>query len=174
MPKSFTQVTQEHGGEVLFTSSQGDILNFLQGAPLVNYEGICLALVLMWFKQDTSKARPDTGIRAKVAALRLQHKMEASWAGFATAVSTAKELLGKNFWWQSESLHVFANWFDPAVFVLNDPGHGREGLHLIVLYFKEGSAHAIGAWRFPTGAVSFYDPNHGACAVRGEMFSSFL
>lgn len=174
MPKSFPQLTDEHGGTLLFTSSQDDILQFLQSPVLVDYGGMCLALVLMWLKKDTCKERPNQGIVNKVTANNLQNKMEASWGGFATAVSTGKEFLGKNFWWRSESMHPFTKWSDPAPYLQNDPGAHRDGLHLLVLYFNHGPAHAIGAWRFPSGAMALYDPNHGACAVSAERFSNFL
>ena len=175
MPKSFTQLSNECGGEMLFTSDQSDVLKFLGAPGMDNWGGMCLALVMIWLNQDTSMKAPNKGIKNKVAALQLQAKMEGNWEGLNTAIKESKAyLVTKSYWWASSDLHTFTNYQEPAAYLQNDPQNGREGLHILVIYFNEGPAHAIGAWRFPSGAMVLYDPNHGGCVQAGSDFPGFL
>ncbi|WP_346837640.1 hypothetical protein [Microbulbifer sp. SAOS-129_SWC] len=173
MPKSFSQIAADHGGETVFLSAQDDISNFLSGPLITNYEGVCLALVMMWLAQDTSKKSPLSGTPNKVAALKMQSEMEAGWRGFNTVYDKGLHVVKKNFWWKSD-IRESISASDPARYLLNDPQINRDGLHIFVLYPDAGTGHAIGVWRFPSGTLVLYDPNNGACAVRGGNFSGFL
>lgn len=173
MPKSFTRITTDNDGQMIFTSSQNTITQFLSGPAISSYEGVCLALVMMWLSQDTSKESPLKGIKNKTTALNLQNKMETNWKGFETVKSQGQDVIKKHFWWKSDKKESLAN-NDPAKYLLNDPQNKRDGLHILVLYPDEGTAHAIGVWRFSTGVVYVYDPNEGACAQKGENLGKFL
>jgi hypothetical protein len=170
---SFARITTDHNGEPIFSSSQDSITNFLSGPQIVNYEGVCLALVMMWLAQDTAKKSPLEGIANKTGALNLQSKMETNWNGFETVKTRGNEVIKKHFWWKSDKKESLVA-DDPAKYLLNDPQHKRDGLHIFVLYPDKGTAHAIGVWRFPSGAVAVYDPNHGACVQRGANLGAFL
>ncbi len=171
---SFAQLTDATGGKLLFFSNQSDILKFLQRVGFDDWGGMCAALVLMWLGQKSSKIAPNKGIKNKVEANELQRQMEGSWEGLDTVEKTGTKLLG-NFWWKSKKRHAFVDFSDPAPFLQNDPKDGRDGLHVLVLYFEKGPAHAIGAWRFPpSGAMVLYDPNQGACAQSAKDFPKFL
>ena len=175
MPQSFTQLSVESGGEMLFTSDQSDVLEFLGAPGLGNWGGMCLALVMMWLNQESSMKRPDEGIPNKAAAVTLQAKMEGNWKGLDTAIKESRAyLLTKTYWWASSDLHVFSDFKEPAPYLQNDPHYGRDGLHILVIYFNDGPAHAIGVWRFPSAAMVLYDPNHGACVQSAEAFPGFL
>lgn len=174
MPKGFTQIVEGAGGELLFLSKQDDIVHFL-GGPQMNYEGVCLALVMMWFAQDTSKQNPAKGIRNKTTALNLQNKMESTWEGFKTVEAQAKVTIGKNFWYKSDTKQTFTNEkLGAEHYLQHDPQSNRESMNVFVIYFAEGPAHAIGVWRFPGGTMVLYDPNHGACVVGKDAFRGFL
>ncbi len=172
---SLAQLVEKHGGQLLFTSNQDNIALFL-GGPMMNYEGVCLALVMMWFAQDTSKTDPAKGIINKTRALNLQNSMESTWAGFNTVKAQADIMLAsKHFWYKSESKHGYtAEKLGAEVYLQHDPQSKRESMVIFVIYFPEGPAHAIGAWRFPTGVMVLYDPNHGACVISKESFRGFL
>jgi hypothetical protein len=175
MPKSFTQITDEWGGAVAFRSSQDDILEFLAGPLLTDWGGMCFALVIMWLDQDSFKIAPNKGVVNKVKANRLQTEMEGSWLGLPTATTFAQTFLsGKTFWWVADDLIPFKDWKGPGPYLMNDPREGREGLHILVLYFNEGPAHAIGVVRAPTGTMAIYDPNHGAGILPAERFEGYL
>lgn len=174
MPKSFELIAGTYG-QFMFWCRQDDIAQFLGGPAIVSYEGVCLALVMMWFAQDTSKVSPLRGTINKVRALELQTKMESSWDGFDTVESQGKITTRKNFWYKFDHKEAFApNKYGADVFLLHDPQDGRESMSILVVYPREGSGHAIGVWRFPTGALVLFDPNHGACVVRGDNFREFL
>jgi hypothetical protein len=173
MPKSFATITTDHNGEVIFLSSQDSITNFFSGPLIKNYEGVCLSLVMMWLAQDTAKKSPLDGTPNKTAALNLQSKMETNWNGFETVKKQGNDVIQKHFWWKADNKESLTTG-DPTKYLLNDPQHKRDGLHIFVLYPDNGTAHAIGVWRFPSGAVAVYDPNHGACVQRGPNLSAFL
>lgn len=173
MPKSFTQVTTDHDGQMVFTSSQDSITNFLSGPMITNYAGICLALVMIWLSQDTCKKSPLKGIVNKTRALALQGSMESNWNGFSTVENQGTTVIKKHFWWKSTQMESLLTG-DPDVYLQNDPKNKRDGLHIFVLYFPSGPAHGIGVWRFPTTAVVLYDPNEGACVQSSGKFKGFL
>ncbi|BBP78037.1 MULTISPECIES: hypothetical protein [Pseudomonas] len=174
MPKSFTQMVESSAGALLFTSSQDTIATFL-GGPMMNYEGVCAALVMMWFAQNTAKTDPAKGIINKAKALNLQNKMEAGWAGLATVETQAKVTVGQHFWYRSTTKHEYTSKKYGADLKLQfDPLNKRESMSIFVIYFPSGAAHAIGVWRFPTGAMALYDPNEGACAIGKDNFREFL
>ncbi|WP_196137913.1 hypothetical protein [Aliikangiella sp. G2MR2-5] len=173
MPKHFSQITTDHNGEMIFFSSQDSIIEFLGGPQIESYEGVCLALVMMWLAQDTSKTSPLAGIRNKTRACNLQSEMESDWRGFETVAAKGQEVIAKNFWWKSDQKENIMG-DTPSKYLLNDPLNSRDGLHILVLYQEEGSGHAIGVWRFPSGAIAIYDPNQGACVQRGENLEAFL
>jgi hypothetical protein len=173
---SFQSLITTSGGELIFASKQDDIQHFLSG-PMMNYEGVCLALVLMWFEQDTSKLDPSKGTANKARAMNLQNGIQASWQGFPTAVAKATEILtakGKHFWYKSETMNGYvAEKLGAEVFLQHDPQNNRESLSIFAIYFPETVGHAIGVWRFPN-VMALYDPNHGACAIKHEAFRGFL
>jgi len=174
VPKSFQQIVEDHGGKVLFTSSQDNITLFLGGPQITNFEGVCLALVMTWLSQSTSKDDPARGIKNKVAALKLQSTMEASWAGIATVEQKGKEIVNKTFWYRSGQKFQFTSGkYGADLHLLADTGKFKESLHILCIYFPEGPGHALGVWKFEK-AVSFYDPNYGACAMWIPSFREFL
>jgi hypothetical protein len=171
MPKSFSKITTDHGGKVLFFSKQDQVTSFFRGPLITNYEGICLALTMLWLAQTTSKDDPLKGTANKTKALNLQNLMEAGWQGFSTVEKKGTEIIGKHFWWKSTKTESIST-TDPCRYLLNDPKNNREGLHILVLYLKP--AHAVGVWRFPMGGVSFYDPNQGGAVLSHQKFAGFL
>ncbi len=174
MPKTFAQITGDRGGEVLFFSDQSTITSFLGGPFITNFEGMCLALVMLWLSQDTSKTDPAKGIKNKTAALSLQNTMETNWKGFPTAVETAKTRIGKQFWYSSDQKHEFTSKkYGAEHFLQADPKPWKESRNIFVIYFPKGPAHALGVWRFEK-AIVLYDPNHGACVIGKDGFREFL
>jgi hypothetical protein len=174
MPKSFTQIIESNGGQLLFTSNQDNIALFL-GGPMANYEGVCVSLVMMWFAQDTSKKDPAKGIINKTKAMNLQNKMESSWGGFDTVKTQGQVVINKNFWYASNSKQTFTSEkLGAEHYLQSDPQSNRESMNIFCIYFAEGPGHAIGVWRFPTGVMVLYDPNHGACVISKASFRGFL
>jgi hypothetical protein len=174
MPKSFTLIVDECGGEIIFISRQDDITSFL-GGPAANYEGVCLALVMMWFAQDTSKSDPCKGIKNKAHAMNLQSKMEGKWEGFDTVQATATAMLPtKNFWYKSsKKIDFTSEKLGAETYLQHDPQESRESMNIFVIYSSSGG-HGIGVWRFSNGTIVLYDPNNGACVLPGKNFRGFL
>lgn len=173
---SFTQLVDAHNGELIFTSCQDDITKFLAGGDIASYEGVCLALTMMYFRQDTAKVSPLKGIKNKVDALKLQNKMHSAenWKGFSTVESEGTTIIGQKFWWKSDKMYPWEkDGIAAAKLVQHDPQNKREGMNILVIYDDTGG-HALAAWRFPTGTMAFYDPNQGAGVIKAEHFPLFL
>ena len=175
---SFTQIVAANGGVLLFTSKQDDVTRLLGGPLITNYEGVCLALVMMWFAKGTSKKDPAKGTENRAKAMNLQNEMEATWEGFATVESKAKQIIsGKQFWYRSDQKQTFTSGkFGAEIFLQHDPGSERDSMNIFCIYFAKEPAHAIGVWRFaiPSGTMVLYDPNHGAGVVGKDKFRAFL
>lgn len=171
--KKYSQMASDVGGELGFFSSQDRIQDFLGGGDIANYGGVCLALVMMWFKQDTSKKDPCKGVVNKAAAMKLQAGLAATGKGFAALEDIGAAFIGQQFWWKSNEEHKFLADMKGPETCLRADTKGGEGMNIFVIFGPDGG-HAIGVWRFKNGVFAVYDPNGGMAAVADDQIGPFL
>lgn len=175
MGESFTQLAAKNGGSITFSSSQSRITIFLGGMDIPDFGGVCLALVMLWYRGDDYSKDPCNGIKNKTTAMKLQSKLDGNWEGLETVESEGPGITGQKLWYRTPKLSGYMKgMMGPEGHFKNDPTHEREAMHVYAIYFKKGAGHAIGVWRFANTTFVVYDPNHGAAIIPEKYIASFM